>query len=98
AERAAGADGAAALGATAVYDREIAIMRGLLDQRRAALDTSTVRVLETNLDIIDRAIRDSREALARDPASPLLNRQLTDALDEKLELMRTAVLVSSGAD
>ncbi|HEX5581665.1 MAG TPA: hypothetical protein VFX39_08820, partial [Gemmatimonadaceae bacterium] len=90
------ADGA--LEATAVYDREIAVLRRMLDQRRASLDTSTVRVLETNLGIVDRAIRESRDALLRDPSNPLLTRQLTDALDEKLEVMRTAVLVSSGGD
>jgi hypothetical protein len=94
----AGAGAVGALEAAAVYDREIAILRGLLDERSAGLDTATVRVLETNLDIIDRAIRDSREALLRDPASPLLNRKLTDALGVKLELMRTAVLIGSSAD
>jgi hypothetical protein len=78
------------------YTPEIDRMRLLLDQRRGNLDTGTVRVLETNLAIIDRAIRESRAALARDPASALLNRQLSDALGEKLELMRTAVLLSSG--
>lgn len=78
------------------YTPEIDRMRLLLDQRRGNLDTGTVRVLETNLAIIDRAIRESRAALARDPASALLNRQLSDALGEKLELMRTAVQLSSG--
>lgn len=78
------------------YTPEIDRMRLLLDQRRGNLDTGTVRVLETNLAIIDRAIRESRAALARDPASALLNRQLSDALGEKLELMRTAVQLTSG--
>lgn len=78
------------------YASEIDRMRALLDQRQSRLDTGTVRVLETNLAIIDRAIRESRAALARDPASGLLNRQLSDALGEKLELMRTAVELSSG--
>lgn len=78
------------------YAPEIDRMRILLDQRRTSLDTGTVRVLETNLAIIDRAIEESRAALARDPASALLNRQLSDALGEKLELMRTAVQLTSG--
>ncbi|MHB1224217.1 MAG: hypothetical protein ACYC2G_09280 [Gemmatimonadaceae bacterium] len=78
------------------YSPEIDRMRILLDQRRASLDTGTVRVLETNIAIIDRAIQESRAALARDPASALLNRQLSEALDEKLELMRTAVQLTSG--
>ncbi len=90
------ANGPAPAGAS-IYDQEIAELRSLLNQRRAGLDTTTVRVLEQNLAIIDQAIRESRAALSRDPASPFLNRQLTDVLGEKLELMRTAVLLS-GAD
>ena len=67
----------------------------MLDDRTGALDDSTVAVLRRNLGIIDAAIRESRAALARDPASRLLNEQLTDALDQKLELMRTAVILTS---
>lgn len=79
------------------YAPEIDRMKTLLDERRAVLDTSTVRILETNLSIIDRAIQESRAALERDPASGLLNRQLSEALNQKLELMRTAVQLTSGA-
>jgi hypothetical protein len=43
--------------------------------------------------IIDGAIRESRAALARDPASALLNEQLTNALEQKVELLRAAVLL-----
>lgn len=70
-------------------------MQRLLDQRRASLDSGTVVVLERNLTIIDQAIRESRAALARDPASRFLTEQLTEALDQKLEVMRTAVLLTS---
>ena len=79
------------------YDREIAQLRAVLDRQRSTLDTGTVRVVQRNLAIIDQAIRESRDALARDPSSQFLNQQLTDMLGEKLELMRTAVLLS-GAD
>jgi hypothetical protein len=77
------------------YGQEIAAMQRLLDQRRASLDSGTVVVLERNLTIIDQAIRESRAALARDPASRFLTEQLTEALDQKLEVMRTAVLLTS---
>ena len=79
----------------AVYDQEIAILQDMLDQRRAELDPATTVVLESNLRIIDRAIRDSRSALARDPASGFLTDQLTMALDKKLQLMRTAAKLPS---
>jgi hypothetical protein len=76
-----------------VYGREIARLRRMIDERRALLDTATVGVIERNLTIIDQAIRASRAALARDPASALLNEQLNNALEQKVELLRAAVLL-----
>jgi hypothetical protein len=76
-----------------MYGREIARLRRIIDERRAMLDTATVGVIERNLTIIDQAIRESRAALARDPASTLLNEQLNNALEQKVELMRAAVLL-----
>lgn len=75
-------------------DTEIATLRRTLETRRAALDTGTVRVLEANLAILDGAIRESRAALVEEPTSQLLHEQLNHALDAKLELMRTAVILS----
>jgi hypothetical protein len=76
-----------------VYGREIARLRRIIDERRGLLDTATVGVIERNLMIIDKAIRESRAALTRDPASALLNEQLNNALEQKVELMRAAVLL-----
>ena len=84
--------GVAVPGAVA-YDRAIAAMRDAVGDRRAELDSGTVEVLERNLRIIDEAIRQSREALARDPNSQFLGRALTSALDRKLELLRTAAML-----
>ena len=50
-------------------------------------------MLEHNIQIIDEAIAQSRAALARDPRSRFLGEQLDDALDKKLELLRTAALL-----
>lgn len=77
----------------AVYGREIVRLRRIVDERRALLDTATVGVIERNLTIIDQAIRASRAALARDPASAFLNEQLNNALEQKVELLRAAVLL-----
>lgn len=76
-----------------VYDREIGALAAILQQRRAQLDTSTVRVIEHNLQIIDAAIAQSRAALAKDPASGFLSDQLNNALDQKVELLRTVALL-----
>jgi Putative zinc-finger len=76
-----------------VYGLEIERLRQIIDQRRGQLDTATVGVIERNLTIIDTAIRESRAALARDPASALLNEQLNNALEQKVELLRAAALL-----
>ena len=79
--------------ATVTYEREIVQLRRILTERRGELDSTTVAVVEGNLAVIDMAIRQSREALARDPRSRFLGEQLNSALDKKLELLRTAALL-----
>ena len=76
-----------------IYGKEIALLQKIVSQRKTQLDSSTVAVIERNLEIIDAAIEQSRAALARDPASMLLSEQLTHALDKKVELLRTAALL-----
>jgi hypothetical protein len=76
-----------------VYGREIAMLQGIVSQRKTQLDSSTVAIIEKNLQIIDAAIAQSRAALAKDPASRLLGAQLMHALDKKVELLRTAALL-----
>jgi hypothetical protein len=75
------------------YDREIAALRAAVRDRRGDLDSATVAVLVRNLTIIDRAIAQSRAALARDPHSQFLGDQLTRALGQKVDLLRTAALM-----
>ncbi len=75
---------------TAHYDRAVADLEQALREHRAELDSSTVRVVEQNLAIIDRAIEQARRALASDPASPYLNGHLVAQMRLKLELLRRA--------
>ncbi len=75
------------------YDREIAELRAVVADRPGELDSATVGVLTRNLRIIDAAIAASRAALARDPHSPFLGEQLTRALGQKVDLLRTAALL-----
>lgn len=75
------------------YDSAIATLRTAVGARRQDLDSSTVAILERNLRIIDAAILQSRQALARDPGSAFLGRALTNALDRKLELLRTVAML-----
>lgn len=76
-----------------VYEQEIAALRTIVDERFSELDSATVTVLRRNLEIIDRAILDSREALERDPASRVLSTTLDRALESKLALMRRVALL-----
>src|SRR6266849_97813 len=80
-----------------VYGREIDMLQRIVSQRRTQLDSSTVAIIERNLKIIDAAIEQSRAALARDPASRMLDKQLTHALDKKVELLRTAAMLPASA-
>ncbi len=70
------------------FDREIATLRKIVDERRADLDPKTAAVLEKNLRLIDAAIGESKAALAKDPASGFLSRRLNQAYDSKLQLLR----------
>lgn len=73
-----------------VYGKEIESLQRIVGERKTRLDSSTVAIIEKNLRIIDTAIEQSRAALAKDPASRLLGEQLTNALDKKVALLRTA--------
>ncbi|MGQ0712738.1 MAG: anti-sigma factor family protein [Gemmatimonadaceae bacterium] len=77
------------------YDRDVAQLRAILEKRRMELDSSTVTVLERNLELIDRAIAESRAALERDPASEFLADQLARVMTKKVAILRTAALLPS---
>ncbi|MBI1968089.1 MAG: zf-HC2 domain-containing protein [Gemmatimonadetes bacterium] len=72
------------------YDEAIAQLELALAAGRGRLDTATVRVLEQNLALIDRAIAQARAALAADPADAYLNHHLADTMRRKLQLLRRA--------
>jgi tetratricopeptide (TPR) repeat protein len=79
------------------YDEAIADLEQALQAGRADLDPGTVKILETNLDAIDKAIDESRRALAADPANVYLNNHLADARQRKLALLRRATaMVNKG--
>lgn len=77
------------------YDREIARLQLLVNQRRNQLDPATVAVIEKNLLVIDGAIAECKKAIAGDPASEFLIEALNQSLRAKVELMRTAALLPS---
>ncbi len=77
----------------ATYEREILILRTIVNERFAELDSNTVSVLKRNIAIIDSAIADSKEALRKDPRNEVVTQQLDRALEHKLALLRRVALL-----
>ena len=76
------------------FDAQVADLERALARGRGRLDTATVRVIERNLRIIDRAIRGAQSALAADPANSYLNLHLAQEMRRKLELLRQAATLA----
>jgi len=88
-------DGPNVRNATVNYDLAVADLERTLEAGRDRLDTTTVRVLEENLALIDRAIAQARAALTADPANAYLNHHLADTMRRKLQLLRRANSIAS---
>lgn len=69
-------------------DPVVANLRSTLQQNRAQLSDSTVRILEKNLAIIDSAIAEARRALDADPNNNYLNHHLADVVRRRGDLLR----------
>jgi hypothetical protein len=88
---------ATAEGPPAALADELAHLEATLNAARDRLDPTTVRILEKNLDVIDRAIQDSRKALATDPANPFLREHLDRAYQQKIDYLREAAGIAEWA-
>jgi anti-sigma factor RsiW len=80
---------------------DLAAQLGVLEQivasARETLDPNTVLILERNLNTIERAIADSRQALATDPGNAFLAEHLERMYRRKLTYLREAVRVAEWA-
>jgi hypothetical protein len=76
---------------------EVARLEEILARHREVIGSSTVEVLERNLQVMDRAIRESHEALQTDPGNAFLEAHLTRAFRAKAEYLRetTALMVAA---
>jgi hypothetical protein len=79
----------------AAYEAAIADLQQTLADARQRLDPDTVRVFDQNMETIDRAIAQCREALAADPGNAYLNTYLAQARARKLALLRHAAAVAT---
>jgi len=73
------------------YQEAITELQRALTARHGTLSPETVRTLETNLRIIDEAIRQSRAALEKDPNSRELTDMLSSAYGQKMSVLQQAV-------
>jgi hypothetical protein len=79
------------------YNEEISRLRTVVAQRRSQFDSATVAVIERNLGVIDQAIAQCKQALRKDPHSQFLMESLNGALDDKVQLLRTAAMLPTKA-
>jgi anti-sigma factor RsiW len=102
--RAAAADGTGAADfarvenvgmADAQYDAAVADLEQAVKAGRGRLDASTIAIVERNLQIIDQAINQAREALVADPANSYLSSHLVEARRRKLDLLRRATALAT---
>jgi hypothetical protein len=84
--------------ADAQYDAAVADLEKALNTGRGRLDSSTIAVVEHNLQIIDQAINQAREALIGDPANTYLSSHLVEARRRKLDLLRRATALTTDMD
>ena len=77
------------------YDAAVTDLERALKQGRGRLDAATIATVEHNLQTIDEAIRQAREALAADPANTYLSGHLVEARRRKLDLLRRATELTS---
>jgi hypothetical protein len=87
----AGSTGAAARS----YDSAVDDLERILAEGRGRLDSTTVRVLEQNLALIDRAIAQAQRAVAADSANVYLNTHLAETMRRKIDLLRQAAALVS---
>jgi len=78
----------------AQYDAAVADLEKALKAGRGRLDQSTIAIVEHNLQIIDHAIAQARDALAADPANAYLSSHLVEARRRKLDLLRRAAALA----
>jgi anti-sigma factor RsiW len=82
--------------ADAQYDAAVVDLEKALKDGRGRLDQSTIAIVEHNLQIIDQAIEQAKQALEADPANSYLGGHLVEARRRKLDLLRRAAALTEG--
>jgi hypothetical protein len=72
------------------YEREATVLLNELELRRALLPPSRRTSIDRDLTIIDQAILELKDAIARDPNNPALRRLLASSYKQKVDLLKRA--------
>lgn len=71
------------------YEEAIAELQRALGDQQSGLSPETLRVLQENLGVIDRAVAEARAALHADPANDVLAALLRAGYERKLDVLRS---------
>lgn len=77
------------------YDATIASLEQALAEGQGRLDPKTLRIIERNLRIIDQALAEARQAVIADPNNTWLQSHLAATMKRKVDLLRTATLLTA---
>jgi predicted anti-sigma-YlaC factor YlaD len=77
------------------YEAAATALLQALQRRRGVLPPEDLARVEANLQVIDRALEEVRQALVKDPASPELNRMLVATHRKKVDVLRRVVRLST---
>lgn len=73
------------------YENAIAGLEKVASESETPIDPTVVATVRTNLEIIDQAITDSRQALRSDPSSQIAQESLFDAFRRKVALLQDTI-------
>jgi hypothetical protein len=77
------------------YEQATAALLETLQRRRAVISAEDLQKVEANLEVIDRALAEVREALMKDPEDPKLNHMLVATHKKKVDVLRRVVRLST---
>ena len=80
------------------YDAAVADLEQAVHKGRGRLDASTIAIVGHNLQIIDQAMAQARQALGADPANSYLSSHLVEARRRKLDLLRRTAALTGETD
>lgn len=77
------------------YGRAASELRRTLESADGGLDPGTASLLRESLSIVDRAVAESRAAMAEDPSSPVVRDLVLAAHRQRLDVLRRATALAT---